>query len=119
MCICTARVLSDTLAPELSVRMFPPSTSPLMLIVRYSATLDTLPPKLKMVLSTPCRTCVSFSLSSRYLSPYTFTDRSRGYRAFTASSCPTYRQVVEEIITSTMVARMHTEASPAPLRFMR
>ena len=37
----------------------------------------------------------------------------RSVRAFEAS------ELVDEIITSTMVARMQMEARPAPLRFMR
>ena len=39
--------------------------------------------------------------------------------AFRLSSAPKYRQAEEDSITSTMVARMQMEASPAPLRFMR
>ena len=32
---------------------------------------------------------------------------------------PLYRHVVEDSMTSTIVARMQMDASPAPLRFMR
>ena len=44
---------------------------------------------------------------------------SRGYLVFKASPDPKYRLAVEESITSTMVAKTHMDASPAPFLFMR
>ena len=46
------------------------------------------------------------------------TEMSRVKRTLSASSAPRYRQVVEEIITSTIVDKMQIDARPAPFRFI-